>query len=91
MQYGWCCDWREVFSAEGRCYAVFACLRHILLFALPFVEKHIVLQRLSIAGCTAAVLGGPIMVFGTADSMPLAAQLSICVTVGGFGIFTTSR
>ena len=49
------------------------------------------LQRLSLAGCLAAVVGGPALVFGAADGMPLAAQLSICFTVGGFGIFTTSE
>ena len=47
-------------------------------------------QRLSIASCALSVLGSPVLIWGVADSMPLAAQISIAATIGGFGVFTTS-
>ena len=47
-------------------------------------------QKLSIAGCAASIVGGPILVLSSGDSMPLAAQATIIFTITGFGVFTTS-
>lgn len=49
------------------------------------------LQRLSLGGCLASILGAPILVSGAGDAMPLAAQASLVVTIGGFGLFTTGE
>ena len=73
-----------------------ACLK--LLRAIAFMRQSVeislndqtCMQRLSISGAAASVFGTPILVINTAESMPFAAQASICFTIASFGIFTTS-
>ena len=46
-------------------------------------------QRLSIFGCSATIVGAPVLVFLGPDASSLMAKASIALTLCSFGVFST--
>ena len=62
----------------------------ILMLLQPlFTDTPLHCQRLSVFGCSATIIGAPVLVFLGPDASSLMAKASIALTLCSFGVFST--